>query len=338
MPRLSVKNRRLGFNSSRVSLSAEVPASLARWLRGVQRRVSPVPAAPPAHGRVVMADTVPRVHLQERDPRALLPFFRQFQDGSLNSAAASTGEPPSRRAAPGTGDGLAQRTAEVSWYHTIELPGSVTTPGLYDHRPLVPHYGLPADLKGQRALDVATFDGFWAFELERRGAQVVATDVDRFTACDFPPQVRRLLVEEDLDRKTALGFEIAHEALGSTVERIIRNVYDLSPAEDGVFDLVHVADLLLHLQDPLAALRAIRSVTAGRAIIADCFDPDLEPGTTRYFGGWSSVPFWLPSLETLAQMVIDAGFTEVSILAVYTLAPRDERGRGYSRALLLATP
>ena len=53
----------------------------------------------------------------------------------------------------------------------LHIRGGVVTPGLFDHRPLVPQYGLPESLSGKRALDVATFDGFWAFELERRGAE-----------------------------------------------------------------------------------------------------------------------------------------------------------------------
>jgi hypothetical protein len=44
------------------------------------------------------------------------------------------------------------------------------------------------------------------------------------------------------------------------------------------------------------------------------------------------------ALDTLAQMVVDAGFTDVAVQAVYTLAPSAERGSGHSRVLLLATP
>ncbi len=41
-----------------------------------------------------------------------------------------------------------------------------------------------------RALDVATFDGFWAFEMERRGAsEIVAIDLDCADKLDLPPRV-----------------------------------------------------------------------------------------------------------------------------------------------------
>ena len=43
------------------------------------------------------------------------------------------------------------------------------TEGMFDLRPVVDRYGLPARMDGMRALDVGTWDGFWAFEMERRG-------------------------------------------------------------------------------------------------------------------------------------------------------------------------
>ena len=51
-----------------------------------------------------------------------------------------------------------------AWYHTIELAPGVVTPGEIDLRKLAARV-LPDRLDGLRALDVGTFDGFWAFEL-----------------------------------------------------------------------------------------------------------------------------------------------------------------------------
>ena len=42
---------------------------------------------------------------------------------------------------------LLEQAARRGWYHTLELPG-LTTPGLFDLRPYVGHYGLPASLEG----------------------------------------------------------------------------------------------------------------------------------------------------------------------------------------------
>ena len=323
MPRLNLK-------SKRVSLSADVPDSIARTLHHFRNRVrstgpgaAPSPDGSAGNGLgLTIARRLPKLHLVRRDPLEAVSFFRGAQAATLESQA-----PPV---------GLSDAVGRLFWYHTIELPGGVVTPGLYDHRQLVSHYGLPERLDGQRVLDVATFDGFWAFELERRGADVVAADIAQFSACDFPPPVRQALVDQGLDRDTGLGFKLAHEALGSKVRRIERSIYDLDPADIGTFDLVHVADLLIHLERPLAALRAVRSVTHGTALIADCFDPKLEAGAVRYMGAWTDVPWWLPSLETLGQMVIDAGFASVELRMVYALASKGEE-RGHWRASLVAT-
>jgi hypothetical protein len=68
---------------------------------------------------------------------------------------------------------LLERAKALARYHTMELPG-LTTDGLFDLRPHVPAHGLPASLAGRRALEVGAWDGCWAFELERRGAEEVA--------------------------------------------------------------------------------------------------------------------------------------------------------------------
>src|SRR5215212_12012394 len=79
--------------------------------------------------------------------------------------------------------------ANPVWYHTIELAPGVITPGYVDMRPVAERL-LPDDLSGKRALDIGTFDGFWAFEMERRGAEVTAIDVDDVQQYDWPPRMR----------------------------------------------------------------------------------------------------------------------------------------------------
>ena len=75
------------------------------------------------------------------------------------------------------------------WYHTLDLGDGVVTEGFFDHRPVLERYPIPADLTGMRCLDVGTMDGFWAFEMERRGAaEVIAIDLDDPEALDWPNQ------------------------------------------------------------------------------------------------------------------------------------------------------
>src|SRR6266550_5316267 len=73
---------------------------------------------------------------------------------------------------------LARRVARVTWYHSLRLPNGIVTPGSFDTLDELVHVPFPTSLAGKRCLDVATSDGFWAFEMERRGAaEVIATDV-----------------------------------------------------------------------------------------------------------------------------------------------------------------
>src|SRR5437660_12337372 len=84
--------------------------------------------------------------------------------------------PPTGVAATGMdGQQLLEQAGSYSWYHTLDLGYGVVTKGMFDHRPALHRYLIPSDLSGMRCLDIGTMDGFWAFEMERRGAaEVVA--------------------------------------------------------------------------------------------------------------------------------------------------------------------
>ena len=116
---------------------------------------------------------------------------------------------------------LAAEVDQLTWYHTIELPGGVVTPGEYDTRRALAKTPFPASLEGKRCLDVGTHDGFWAFEMERRGAaEVIAIDLDDPRRVDFSEPVPELSTEALADRMSRpLAFACAHHALGSSVER-----------------------------------------------------------------------------------------------------------------------
>ena len=108
---------------------------------------------------------------------------------------------------------------------------------------------------------------------------------------------RELIREKGIDIPVGRGFAVAHKLLGSKVEKVVTNIYAMDPATMGTFDFVHIADLLLHLREPLRALERVRAVTAGRALIVDVFEPDEPAGHTAYLGGWDGVRWWRPSLQ-----------------------------------------
>ena len=164
---------------------------------------------------------------------------------------------------------ILEKIGGIDWYHTIELPHGLQTPGRFNHLPLRGDYRLPDRLDGKRCLDVATMDGFWAFEMERRGAkEVIALDVACLNDLDMPPRQRAAASQAELTAPRGQGFRVAKEILGSKVERVAMNVYELSPERLGQFDYVMVGDLLLHLLNPLKAAANVASVLAVRRILS----------------------------------------------------------------------
>lgn len=221
---------------------------------------------------------------------------------------------------------LAALTREIEdriWYHTIDLPGGIATPGEYDHRSTVAKVLLPTNLTGQRCLDVGTHDGFWAFEMERRGArEVLATDLAEVDDLDWPPLWRQR-VQPTLDETKEARFRLVSEALGSRVQRIERSVYDLD-ADLGEFDLIFCGDLLLHLKDPITAIQRIRRVCRGSAIVCN---PVKRFRLRNHlplaqFDGIDEFQWWLLSEAALRRMMLATGYAHVEVGRRFELPAR----------------
>jgi len=172
---------------------------------------------------------------------------------------------------------LAERVASVSWYQSVRLPDGSVTPSQFDTIDELARIPFPASLAGKRCLDVGTSNGFWAFEMERRGAaEVVAIDVRRAARFDWPGNSKAdFRAGWDRESRGPHGFDIAHEALGSSVQWRELPVYDLAPDVVGEFDFVFIGSLLLHLRDPIAALAAINRVLRGELLSVDSISPPL---------------------------------------------------------------
>jgi tRNA (mo5U34)-methyltransferase len=177
-------------------------------------------------------------------------------------------------APPSPARALREEIRAREWYHTIELAPGVVTPGWFDTRGIVPELPLPASLRGKRCLDVGTFDGFWAFEMERRGAEeVVAIDLLDHSRADWPPNSLPDTVEAiSRHKRGGGGFELAKQALGSSVTRQELSVYDVDPELLGTFDFIYLGSLLLHLRDPVRALDRLHDVCRGELLIVDNID------------------------------------------------------------------
>jgi len=198
------------------------------------------------------------------------------------------------------------------WYHTLELADGVVTKGMFDHPPVLDRYPIPADLSGKRCLDVATMDGFWAFEMERRGAQsVTALDLEDPDDLDWPASLRAGH-DRSIDETKGERFALAKEVLGSKVERVLLSAYDLSPRL-GTFDFVFCGDLLLHLKDPITPVENIRSVCTESAVIVNVIKKFrfMEKRPMAELEGINHFEWWVTNLEGLARLVRAAGFPRV---------------------------
>jgi tRNA (mo5U34)-methyltransferase len=203
------------------------------------------------------------------------------------------------------------------WYHTIDLGHGVVTPGEWDLRPIVDLLPWP-DIAGKRCLDVGTFDGFYAFELERRGAaEVVAVDIPDWSHADISWDMRDEMPWQKHFEGTSWrhggGFALAREALGSSVEWRPVSIYDLSPETVGTFDVVTCGSLLLHLRDPIRALEAIRSVCAGAFLSVEAIDPELTVlcrgiPAARFRGKGALSQWWNVNSAGHAAWLESAGF------------------------------
>ena len=223
--------------------------------------------------------------------------------------------------------------AALDWYHTLELAPGVVTPGWFDTRAAVDLLPMPASLAGRRCLDVGTFDGFWAFEMERRGAdEVVAVDILDPVQWDWPANTAPDAIAAVGKRKgEGDGFEVAKQALGSSVDRRERSVYDLDPDEVGQFDFVYVGSLLLHLRDPVRALERVRAVCRGRLLLVDAIDLPLtllfRTRPTAMLDGDGRPWWWKPNQAALVRMVESAGFTVVETPRRFYMPPGPDQTR-----------
>ena len=154
---------------------------------------------------------------------------------------------PHHPAEPVSDKQIRERIASVAhWYHQIEIRPGITTPGINNSAHTLRQLDLAARYDGLRVLDIGARDGYFSFELERRGAEVVAVDY-------MDP--------------AETGFPVARELLGSSVDFHVGNIYDLTPERHGTFDLVLFLGLLYHLRDPLLALDRIWDVCNPDAVL-----------------------------------------------------------------------
>ena len=127
-----------------------------------------------------------------------------------------------------------------NWYHRFEFSSGLVTPGVNDSKKALALLELPEDMSGLRVLDIGARDGFFSFECERRGAKEVVS-------IDYMPAEQT-------------GFPVAAQILGSSLKLTHDNIYNLTSAKYGRFDVVLFLGLLYHLPDPMRALDIVNDL------------------------------------------------------------------------------
>jgi tRNA (mo5U34)-methyltransferase len=200
---------------------------------------------------------------------------------------------------------LKRLTFSRPWFHTIDLGYGVVTPGMDPTADKIPLLDLPDSFEGKTVLDVGAYDGFFSFEAERRGAaRVLATDHYCWTHSQENPIA------------DGCGFDIAHWALESSVEKRLISVEDISPSTVGTFDYVFFLGVLYHSPDPLGYLRNVASVCSDTLIVETHVDgldykrPMMVfyPGETLNGDGSN---FWGPNRQCVHEMLREVGFNEI---------------------------
>jgi len=191
--------------------------------------------------------------------------------------------------------------AETGWWHSFELPDGTLVRGVCSLEGLkerIAQFPIPEDLRGKRVLDIGAWDGWFSFEMERRGAEVLAID------CWDNPR-----------------FHQMRSTLNSKVEYREMDVFELSTETAGRFDIVLFMGVLYHLKHPLLALEKVCSiatelVAVDSYILAKDLDPAARPVLEFYETDEleGQTDNWVgPNLACLLAMCRTAGFARVEL-------------------------
>jgi len=235
------------------------------------------------------------------------------------------------------------------WYHTVDLGGGLITPGTLDYRASFDEFHFPDDMSGMTVLDVGSATGFFAFEFEKRGAEVVSVEVpsldevDRLPGEDVMQTVKKIAVmtagqsaytNDEFDavfrRASAADFyhyyldgpfKLCHQVLGSGVERRYSSIYDIPETDLGSrsFDLVFLGDLLLHLMHPFKALTAVAPLCRGKLVLSQYLPAGFGSRPAALYVGGDTLgddhaTWWFPNQACFEQILRKLGFRDVEIV------------------------
>jgi tRNA (mo5U34)-methyltransferase len=216
-----------------------------------------------------------------------------------SKAMQAPGPKPPAQPSTGYGPEWNRLLRDTGWWHSFELPDGSVHHGVNSLESLkhrIGQFPIPSDLRGKRVLDIGAWDGWFSFEMERRGAQVVALD------CWDNPRFREM-----------------HAVFNSRVEYLQMDVMEIAPENIGRFDIVLFMGVLYHLKHPLLALEKVCAITTGLTavdswILRQEFDPNAQPVLEFYETNEmeGQTDNWVaPNLACLMAMCRTAGYARV---------------------------
>jgi tRNA (mo5U34)-methyltransferase len=235
---------------------------------------------------------------------------------------------------------VAPGSEEIIWYHSIDLGDSQITRGAKSAETLeveTQRLNLPDTLEGAHVLDIGAWDGYFSFEMERRGAASVtaldsyswSTDRPRYLkykSSVTPPEVLLPPDESGCWDPVGLpgraGFDKAREALNSRVKPVVGDFMTIDLDRLGQFDIVLFLGVLYHLKDPFLALKRLRQITrdvvvieTGVAVLPGWSEERLWLFIEGSELGGDASNWWLPTPTGLLAMCRAAGFTDLQVIA-----------------------
>jgi tRNA (mo5U34)-methyltransferase len=216
-----------------------------------------------------------------------------------------------------TRQSLAEVLSSREWFHWFDFGDGLVATGRDPSARKLAALELP-DLAGRTVLDIGTFDGYFAFESERRGAaRVVAND---HWVWIWPGGHARG------------NFELVHALLDSRVEMLEAPVEVLDGNAQGTFDVTLFLGVLYHAPDMLGYLRRVRSVTSGMLVLETLVDALDVDRPTAVFYPPGSIPgddsnHWGPNPACVEAMLRRAGFSRVERKSLWFANALGEPGR-----------
>ena len=209
----------------------------------------------------------------------------------------------------------------IEWFHTFDFP-EFKTEGKDDSPLKLKAIHMPEDLKGMSVLDIGTWDGYFAFSAEKRGAERILA-IDSYAWQDEFKYTHPALIPtfSDPERK---GFEHAKKILNSKVEFREMNLMDLKEK----FDLVLCLGVLYHVKDPWTLINHLGDITKKMLIIETHTDGNYLniPAMIFYpegLGIWSETwglnfvdhsTYWGMNVICVVNMLKKAGFKDIQII------------------------